>query len=118
MVFSRCEWHSSTTRFRQSVTVGGWTWANNEGNVGKLSEAMKIAKGNFGNLGESFLVDSGKLKTRFATDLALQHCVETQSRRPGKDFGTVGGHAPRLFDLRELADPIQNWKKLPKNPER
>ena len=102
------------------MIVGGWTRANNEGNVGKLSEAMKIVKGNLGNLGESFLVDSGKLNTRFATDLlleeleALQDGVETQSRRPGKDFGTVGGHAGSLF----VADPVQIWKKLPKNPER
>ena len=47
-------------------------WPDNEGNVGKLSEAMKIVKGNLGNFGESFLVDSGKLKTRFATDLLLE----------------------------------------------
>ena len=56
---------SSTTRFRQIVTVGGWTWASIEGNVGKLSEATKI-------MGERFLVDSGKLKTRLATDLLLE----------------------------------------------
>ena len=55
-------------------------------------KAMKIVKGNLGNFGESF----------------------TQSRRPG----TVGGHACSLFELKELADPVQNWKKLPKNPER
>ena len=30
---------------RQIVTVGGWTWAYIEGNVGKLSEAMKIVRG-------------------------------------------------------------------------
>ena len=70
----RCEC-SSPTRFRQIVTVGGWTWANNGGNVGKLSEATKIVKGNLGNFGASFLVDSGKLKTRFATGLKRLHTV-------------------------------------------
>ena len=86
-----CEWHSSTTRFRQIVTVGGWTWANNEGNVGKLSEAMKIVKGNLGNFGESFLVDSGKLKTRFATDLLLEEL---------KRFNTV--LKPKVDELEKI----------------
>ena len=60
------------------MTVGGWTWANNEGNVGKLSEAMKIVKGNLGNFWRELprgLWD----KTRFATDLLLEElkCFNT-----------------------------------------
>ena len=61
--------------------------------MGKVSEAMKIVKGNLGNLGESILVDSGKLKTCFATDLLLVELKrfstllkQTQGRRAGKDF--------------------------------
>ena len=45
---------------------------------------------------------------------ALHHGVQSRSRRPGKDFGTVGAHAWPLFDLKELTDPVQTWKKLPK----
>ena len=33
---------------------------------------MKIVKENLGNFGENFLIDFGKLKTRFATDLLLE----------------------------------------------
>ena len=92
-------------------TVGGWTWANNEGIVGKLSEAMKFVR----QIWEAQCA----LRNGPAHGLAeaLQHGVETQGRRPGKDFGAVG-HACRLFELKELADPSQKWTKVPKNPER
>ena len=73
------------------MTVEGWTWANTEGNVGKLSEAMKIVKGNFRSLGDSFLVDYGKLKKRFATDLLLEEL---------KRFNTV--LKPKVDDLEKI----------------
>ena len=73
------------------MTVEGWTWANNKGNVGKFLEAMKIVKGIFRNLGDSFLVDYGKLKTRFATDLLLEEL---------KRFNTV--LKPKVDDLEKI----------------
>ena len=86
--------------------------------MGKLSEAMKIVKWNLGNFGESFLVNSGKLKTRFATDLLLEEPKRFNTVSKPKVDHLVGGHACRLFELKELADTVQNCKKLPKNPER
>ena len=59
--------------------------------MGKLSEAMKIVKGNPGSLGESFLVDSGKLETRFATDLLLEEL---------KRFNTV--LKPKVDELEKI----------------
>ena len=59
--------------------------------MGKLSEAMKIVGGNLGNLGESFFVDCGKLKTRFATDLLLEEL---------KRFNTVLN--PKVDDLEKI----------------
>ena len=49
---------------------------------------------------------------------ALQHGAATQSRRPREDFGTVGGCARHLFEWKELADPVYNWKLLPNIAER
>ena len=59
--------------------------------MGKLSEARKIVKGNPGSLGESFLVDSGKLETRFATDLLLEEL---------KRFNTV--LKPKVDELEKM----------------
>ena len=59
--------------------------------MGKLSEAMKIVKRNLGNFGEIFIVDSGKLKTRFATDLLLEEL---------KRFNTV--LKPKVDDLEKI----------------
>ena len=35
-----------------------------------------------------------------------------------KILAPLVANACRLFELKELADPVQNWRRLPKNPER
>ena len=61
------------------------------GQRGQVVRSDEDRERNLGNFGESFLVDSGKFKTRFATDLLLEEL---------KRFNTV--LKPKVDELEKI----------------